>query len=87
MLNPDKCNICQTTFMSSFIIHGLGENYAVCAGENVSQTAERVGLEITDRIFKIRNNVVAIFLLLETSKGHSRTRNVLECGHEKKTHN
>lgn len=55
--------------------------------ENVSQTAERVGLEITDRIFKIRNNVVAILLLLETSKGHSRTRNVLECGHEKKTHN
>lgn len=54
--------------------------------ENVSQTAERVGLEITDRIFKIRNNVVAILLLLETSKGHSRTRNVLECGHEKKTH-
>ena len=54
--------------------------------KNVSQAAERVGLEITDRIFKIRNNVVAIFLLLETSKGHSRTRNVLECGHEKKTH-
>ena len=54
--------------------------------KNVSQAAERVGLEITDRIFKIRNNVVAILLLLETSKGHSRTRNVLECGHEKKTH-
>jgi hypothetical protein len=53
---------------------------------NVSQTAERVGLKNTDRIFKIRNDVVAILLLLETSKGHGRTRNVLEGAHRKKTH-
>ena len=45
-----------------------------------------VGLKVTDRLFEVGDNVVPILLLLETSKGHSRTRNVLERAHEQKTH-
>lgn len=43
-------------------------------------------LKVTDRAFEEGNNVVAILLLLETSKGHGRTRNVLERAPEQKRH-
>ena len=45
MLNPDKCNICQTTFMSSFIIHRLGGNYAVCGGKTLVKRRRGWGLK------------------------------------------
>ena len=44
---------------------------------NVSQRRWTWGVKVTDRLFEVGNNVVAILLLLETSKCHGRTWDVL----------
>ena len=61
-----------------FVILGLRKNYAVCAAKHQSNCKNSGLRKITDRLLKVGDNVLAILLLLETGKGHGRTRNELD---------
>ncbi len=61
-----------------FVILGPRKNYAVCAAKRQSNCKINGLKKITDRLLKVGDNVLAILLLLETGKGHGRTRNELD---------
>ena len=73
------CNIGKTRVISFFVILEPREELrGLWRATSVKPRGHHWDLIITDRFFKVGNNVVAVLLLLETSKGHGRTRNVLD---------